>query len=265
MPAKTNLDFVLMDDPPGFADKAGARQEVADLREKYAEALAYIESLTDEVPGLCVDGESLAHDPNLPPVKEGVCLELFHGRQDPQVEMADWGQRGPVFGPYDGIHSTYAVDIKLVSNGDGYGRLQIVDGLVYYNGLYYGDWTVLSEVSARKDPDLHARLQAFNQEMADLPVVADAELVKRWSDEFKERTSRHIRPGRFQNLIDRLPVKAKGITFAIVDGEERIVRLPSWTEWRNRLLSGEFEAQILAISGVGRFTYDALLAEVSRA
>ena len=158
MTQKTNLDLVLMDDPPVFAGKAEARQEVADLRDKYAEALSYIESLT---------------------AQRGVYLELFHGRQDPKADMDDWGEPGPMFGPYDGIHTTYAEDIKLVIAGDGYGRLFIADGLVYYNGLYYGDWSVMD--AAQITADLQPRVQAFEQSLAEAPgsaaSVAESEVV----------------------------------------------------------------------------------------
>lgn len=35
-------------------------------------------------------------------------IRLFHGRTDPNQDMDDWGTDGPVFGPYEFVHTTYA-------------------------------------------------------------------------------------------------------------------------------------------------------------
>jgi hypothetical protein len=86
--------------------------------------------------------------------------------------MADWGDQGLVFGPFQGVHTTYAEDIKLVIAGDNCGTLQIVDDLVYYAGMYYGDWAVMG--SDQLTPALLARLQAFDQTQAVPPVTATA-------------------------------------------------------------------------------------------
>jgi len=109
-------------------------------------------------------------DEPLPPVAGGVYLELFHGRADPAQTMADWGDQGPVFGPFEGVHTTYAEDIKLVKAGDNCGTLRVVDDLVYYAGMYYGDWAVMG--ADQLTPALLARLQVFNQTQAVLPVTA---------------------------------------------------------------------------------------------
>lgn len=111
-------------------------------------------------------------DDPLPPVAGGVYLELFHGRADPAQDMADWGDVGPVFGPFEGVHTTYAEDIKLVIAGDNCGTLKVVDDLVYYAGMYYGDWAVMG--ADQLTPALLARLQAFDQTQAVPPVTATA-------------------------------------------------------------------------------------------
>lgn len=257
---RTALDLALMDDPPPFADKLAARQEAGDLRANYAQALEYIATLVADRQGLCVGGESPAHDPSLPPVKDGVCLELFHGRQDPRAEMDDWGDPGPVFGPYTGIQTTYAEDIKLVCDGDNYGRLIIVDGLVHYNGLYYGDWTVLNEARVLHSPDLLARLQAFEQELA---TGSDETRFKSWVSVFLN----HVRSLHHHRHIDRLLLNAcelldeesMGVTFS--DGpDRRVVHVPvSWAEWRTRALRDEFKTAFLTMRGVGPMKYQKFL------
>jgi len=40
-------------------------------------------------------------------------LELFHGRKDPKEELEDWGSLGPIFGPLQFVHTTYACNIKF--------------------------------------------------------------------------------------------------------------------------------------------------------
>src|SRR5688572_19930088 len=40
-------------------------------------------------------------------------LQIFHGRRDPNQEMDDWGEQGPIFACPDYVHTTYASDIKL--------------------------------------------------------------------------------------------------------------------------------------------------------
>ena len=46
-------------------------------------------------------------------MNNGVYIELFHGRNDPDQEMEDWGVPGPVFGPFRFAHTTYSDHIKL--------------------------------------------------------------------------------------------------------------------------------------------------------
>lgn len=89
----------------------------------------------------------------IPPERPGLYLGLFHGRNTPDEEMDNWGFEGPQFGPLEFAHTTYAADVKLRferredeqlffpdTNSDPW--LPIEDGLIVYNGKYYGDWTV---------------------------------------------------------------------------------------------------------------------------
>jgi hypothetical protein len=77
-------------------------------------------------------------------MSEKVALELFHGRKEPTEQLENWGFRGPVF-LVDYVHVTYLTDIKLgVPEPAGDGDLRYVDDVVYYDGAYYGDWSVCS-------------------------------------------------------------------------------------------------------------------------
>jgi hypothetical protein len=76
-------------------------------------------------------------------------LRLFHGRNSMKEEMDDWGFDGPIIGPLQWCHTTYACDVKLalLGNYDSDYDLPIVGGCLKFEGKYYGDWSVFySEV-----------------------------------------------------------------------------------------------------------------------
>lgn len=73
-----------------------------------------------------------------------VLLHLFHGRKDPDAELDDWGDNGPVLGPCKWVHTTYSTDVKfeLVGADDDAAALHVVNDMLYYAGVWYGDWSV---------------------------------------------------------------------------------------------------------------------------
>lgn len=92
--------------------------------------------------------------------RTGVYIDFFHGRKDPGEELGDWGEEGPVLGPFDYAHLTYCQEINL--NDDG-ASLKIVDGMVYYGGMYYGDFSVVSAQSFSESEELRRRHEPFDQ------------------------------------------------------------------------------------------------------
>ena len=93
-------------------------------------------------------------------------LKLFHGRNDPAQDMDDWGFDGPVFGPYEFIHTTYANFVKMGRKNGTIDELEIVGpDMVYYAGSYYGDRSVYE---ASEDEPL---LQPFDAEKANPPKL----------------------------------------------------------------------------------------------
>ena len=88
-------------------------------------------------------------------------LRLFHGRRNRDEDMNVWGQPGPSFGPFPFFHTTYHSDIKF-DEQNGF-ALEIIDGLVFYDGWYYGDWTVTDL------PDSADELRMFDPQKAVLP------------------------------------------------------------------------------------------------
>lgn len=88
-----------------------------------------------------------------------VWLELFHGREDPEEEMQDWGTQGPVIGPLQYVHWTYGAHLKLEFSGTEHEQTKLCDkfkidpsfpeirfnqdgSLLLYDGIYYGDFSV---------------------------------------------------------------------------------------------------------------------------
>ena len=78
------------------------------------------------------------------PANMQIYIVLFHGRKDPNQNLDDWGTDGPILGPFGYAHETYQSDIKVNYEVDGRetdGWLYLVDDLLYYDGVYYGDWS----------------------------------------------------------------------------------------------------------------------------
>lgn len=95
-----------------------------------------------------------------------VYLELFHGRESVGTEMDDWGSQGPILGPLSYVHTTYAADIKLETI-DGTDGVLCLCGeeqadLIYYDGTYYGDWSVFGDEALQHHPASRRRVQQFD-------------------------------------------------------------------------------------------------------
>lgn len=99
-----------------------------------------------------------------------VYLELFHGRKDPEAVMDDWGEEGPIFGPYAHAHTTYQSDIRM---GDEKGTMNFFTindkhGLVFYDGVWYGDWSVFADdVFSQEKDRIGSRLIEYDSSLAD--------------------------------------------------------------------------------------------------
>jgi len=73
-------------------------------------------------------------------------LKLFHGRKTPDEHLDDWGSDGPVLGPLTYVHTTYGTSIHIGNaDEDDTQDLTVVDGLLYYGRVWYGDWSVFGE------------------------------------------------------------------------------------------------------------------------
>ena len=86
-------------------------------------------------------------------------LKLFHGRSHPEEELDDWGADGPIFGPSPFFHTTYGWLVKFSEEGDD-AVLYLSDDMLYYDGVWYGDWSIFGEDVDLGD--LKARLTEFD-------------------------------------------------------------------------------------------------------
>src|SRR5690606_11842448 len=91
-------------------------------------------------------------------VSPGLYLSLFHGfaTDGDYLAVGDLGGHGPMIGPLKYGHTTYACDVKIAfidevlpTHWRKYGfdheeqMISILkDGVIEFDGVYYGDWTV---------------------------------------------------------------------------------------------------------------------------
>lgn len=100
-----------------------------------------------------------------------VFLHLFHGRKDPTEQLDDWGLDGPWLGPLDYFGGTYG-DLKVGYNLDTF-NLHVYEGLVYYDGVYYGDFEVMAPAPRPATP-----VQSWK-------LIPQEESIKNWIKEAK--------------------------------------------------------------------------------
>jgi len=94
-------------------------------------------------------------------------LRLFHGRTDPSQDMDGWGTDGPVFGPHEFVHTTYVTTVKLGNPDGNCGELFMYEDMLYYDGVYYGDWTVFTDETLKKSK---FATTPFDQSKSNLPA-----------------------------------------------------------------------------------------------
>ena len=128
-------------------------------------------------------------------------LKLFHGRTDPTKQMDDWGADGPIFGPYNYIHTTYANHLKMGLDGDAVHKLYVMEDMIYYNGVYYGDWSVFPEQILEKQ-NLNLQ-QIYDKQKAQLPERKNG--VGAVDGTFPVKIIVYIRGGLCQEIKTNLP------------------------------------------------------------
>jgi hypothetical protein len=96
-----------------------------------------------------------------------IYIRLFHGRTNPQQKMDDWGTDGPIFGPYQYVHTTYGHHLKLGKSDNCIDELFLFEDMLYYDNAYYGDWSIFSEQALKEDG---FKITTFEQPKGTLPA-----------------------------------------------------------------------------------------------
>lgn len=94
-----------------------------------------------------------------------IYIRLFHGRTDPEQQMDDWGTDGPIFGPYKFVHTTYTSFVRLGRDDGTCDELNTFQDMLYYGGVYYGDWSVFGPEVFEKG---EFQISSFEQGKANL-------------------------------------------------------------------------------------------------
>ena len=94
-------------------------------------------------------------------------IRLFHGRTNPEQDMDEWGSDGPVFGPYEFVHITHASCVRFGRQNGNCDSLYVYEDMLFYNGAYYGDWSVFTDETLKKGEFVTI---PFEQSKANLPT-----------------------------------------------------------------------------------------------
>lgn len=118
----------------------------------------------------------------------GLYIELFNGNKF-GIPMSDCGEPGPVLGPFQLVTSHFNQGLKVwtISTREAdalRGEIVVVGDLLYYDGCYYADWTIMNMEIIEYEHHHAGRIQAFDPEKA--------KYVKRQSSKARA----YLHPGR---------------------------------------------------------------------
>ena len=98
---------------------------------------------------------------NEEPIRPGIYIKLFNGRLSTEEELDGRGIEGPVFGPYPCFHTTFGDNLKFDPTRGL--CISLVENMVYYDGVYYSDWSVFTERELVADGlDVSGRFTVFD-------------------------------------------------------------------------------------------------------
>ena len=128
---------------------------------------------------------ALQYARSLPQPEDHVlAIKLFNGRQRPDEELSDWGEDGPLL-KIEYLHVVYFTTFQLGTPDNDevwlddwkHGKQDgvLVDGLIHYDGMFFGDWNVLSVPASRVDGDFDPRRALFplNRHWSDISKDPD--------------------------------------------------------------------------------------------
>jgi len=102
------------------------------------------------------------------------CIRLFHGREDPNKDMADEkGEEGPVLGPFTFVQTVYKDTIMLGDpTAEGVLMLHSVGDCFYYrkedgSDMFYGEYSVACEDIFKQDT---RTIEKYDGARTEIPV-----------------------------------------------------------------------------------------------
>lgn len=184
-------DPVLRRPAPGTGDTLAEFivKEIADTYDGEAphstqltEAIRVLERARSDVGSVIT---ALEHARSLPQPEDIVlAIKLFHGRQRPDEELSDWGEDGPLL-KIEYLHVVYFTTFQLGTPDNDEVWLDdwvhakqdgiLVDGLIHYDGMFYGDWNILHVAASEVDSDFDPMkaLFPFTRHWSDIPKDPD--------------------------------------------------------------------------------------------
>lgn len=112
--------------------------------------------------------------------RDKLSVQLFHGRNEPDEQLDDWGFDGPCLGPFDGLQITYGT-LALFGEFDERITLPMVDDLVLYDGKYYGDVAIRTAASQRPTAQVDKRLaESTSRCFARTPIVLPEKVLSEY-------------------------------------------------------------------------------------
>lgn len=100
-------------------------------------------------------------------------LRLRQGRCSPSLSTGGRGVQGPIFGPFAQISLQLETEIQL---GETW-RLPVIDGWVFYGGMYYAKWSVVNGRPSTYERDYLAEFAS------DLAIPPDRTFMAEWNQD----------------------------------------------------------------------------------
>jgi hypothetical protein len=86
---------------------------------------------------------------------------------NPDATMNDWGEDGPLLGPFEWVQITYFQTVRCGLADGGEVWLTRYDDMVFYDGMYYGDFDVLSSKNSSRISG--KKVAPYEPKLAELP------------------------------------------------------------------------------------------------
>lgn len=97
-----------------------------------------------------------------------IYIHLFQGRTDIDQDLEERGSDGPLLGPFDSIHTTFDSHKRVLLLGDSEQWIELLttEGMIYYDGIFYSDFSIFSERMLATDGYQPVQIEKSKTEIA---------------------------------------------------------------------------------------------------